>query len=91
MLVASPNEGTPLATPKRWDDTVGWFANILEMFPDNPFTTGASFVGTTVTTVEAVGELVLSSPLAPPFAPLSVSEETLIVWVGAVGVLSLLS
>ena len=44
VLVASPNEGTPLATPQRWDDTVGWFANLLEMFPDNPFTTGASFV-----------------------------------------------
>ena len=26
------------------DDTIGWFANLLEMFPDNPFTTGASFV-----------------------------------------------
>src|SRR5205823_1713162 len=44
VLVASPNEGTPLATPKRWQDTVGWFANLLEMFPDNPFTTGAEFV-----------------------------------------------
>ena len=40
----SPNDGTPLATPKRWDDTVGWIANLLEMFPDNPFTTGAAFV-----------------------------------------------
>lgn len=44
VLVASPNEGTPLATPQRWTDTVGWIANVLEMFPDNPFTTGASFV-----------------------------------------------
>ena len=44
MLVASPNDGTPLATPKRWDDTVGWMANLLELFPDNPFTTGAAFV-----------------------------------------------
>ncbi len=44
VLVASPNEGTPLATPKRWEDTVGWIANLLEMLPDNPFTTGASFV-----------------------------------------------
>ena len=44
VLVASPNEGTPLATPKRWEDTVGWVANLLEMLPDNPFTTGASFV-----------------------------------------------
>jgi CHAT domain-containing protein len=44
VLVASPNEGTPLATPSRWEDTVGWVANLLEMFPDNPFTTGAEFV-----------------------------------------------
>ena len=44
VLVASPNEGTPLATPERWERTVGLVANILEMFPDNPFTTGAEFV-----------------------------------------------
>ena len=42
--MASPNEGTPLATPERWEDTVGWIANLLELFPDNPFTTGAEFV-----------------------------------------------
>ena len=46
VLVASPNEGTPLATPNRWESTVGWVANLLELFPiDNPFTTGAAFVG----------------------------------------------
>jgi CHAT domain-containing protein len=44
VLVASPNEGTPLATPKRWEETVGWIANILEILPDNPFTTGSAFV-----------------------------------------------
>ena len=44
VLVASPNEGTPLASPQRWDDTLGWIANVLEMFPDNPFTTGSAFV-----------------------------------------------
>jgi hypothetical protein len=44
VLVASPNDGTPLATPQRWHDTVGWIANLLEMFPENPFTTGAAFV-----------------------------------------------
>src|SRR5687768_11364995 len=44
VLVASPNEGTPLATPKRFDDTIGWIANLLEIFPDNPFTSGAAFV-----------------------------------------------
>ncbi len=44
VLVASPNDGTPLATPARWQDTIGWIANLLELFPDNPFTTGAEFV-----------------------------------------------
>ena len=44
VLVASPNDGTPLATPARWQETVGWIANLLELFPDNPFTTGAEFV-----------------------------------------------
>jgi hypothetical protein len=44
VLVASPNDGTPLATPARWQDTVGWIANLLELFPENPFTTGAEFV-----------------------------------------------
>ena len=45
VLVASPNEGTPLATPRRWEDTVGWVANLLEMIPvDNPLTTAAEFV-----------------------------------------------
>ena len=44
VLVAAPNEGTPLATPSRWENTVGWVANLLEMFPDNPFTSGAEFV-----------------------------------------------
>jgi hypothetical protein len=44
VLVASPNEGTPLATPERWERTVGWIANLLELFPENPFTTGASWV-----------------------------------------------
>ncbi len=44
VLVASPNDGTPLATPARWQDTIGWIANLLELFPDNPFTMGAEFV-----------------------------------------------
>lgn len=44
VLVAAPNEGTPLATPRRWDETIGWIANVIEMFPDNPLTTGAAFV-----------------------------------------------
>src|SRR5262249_33147470 len=44
VLVAAPNGGTPLATPGRWESTVGWLANLLALFPENPFTTGAEFV-----------------------------------------------
>jgi len=45
VLVASPNEGTPLVTPRRWEDTIGWIANMIELCePDTPFTTGAAFV-----------------------------------------------
>lgn len=44
VLVASPNDGTPLATPNRWKETMGWIANILELFPENPLTTGAEFI-----------------------------------------------
>ncbi len=44
VLVAAPNNGTPLASPERWQDTVGWMANILEIFPENPFTIAAEFV-----------------------------------------------
>ena len=44
VLVASPNTGTPLATPDRWEQTLDWLANIIDFFPDNPFTTGAELV-----------------------------------------------
>ena len=44
VLVASPNDGTPLATPGRWNETVGWFANLIDFLPETPFTTGAAFV-----------------------------------------------
>jgi hypothetical protein len=59
VLVASPNEGTPLATPDRWDATVGWVANLLEIFPDNPFTTGAAFVANGLVWIanHAIGDL----------------------------------
>lgn len=44
VLVASPNAGTPLANPERFEDTFGWFANLLELLPDNPFTTAPAFI-----------------------------------------------
>lgn len=39
VLVASPNAGTPLATPGRYEQTFGLLANLLEVLPDNPWTT----------------------------------------------------
>ena len=82
VLVASPNEGTPLATPQRWEDTVGWVANLLELFPDNPFTTGAAFVANGIVwlarhasgdipglgSMDSAGDMIadLQSPPGPP-------------------------
>jgi hypothetical protein len=44
VLVASPNDGTPLATPDRWQHLLNWMANLLEMFPDNPWSEAASWI-----------------------------------------------
>jgi CHAT domain-containing protein len=82
VIVAAPNEGTPLATPSRWEDTVGWVANLLELFPENPFTTGAEFVANGlvwiarhasgdlpgIQSMDGDGELIreLQSPPGPP-------------------------
>jgi CHAT domain len=49
VLVASPNQGTPLATPGRIEGTIGLIANLLEMFPENPWTSGAAFVAHGIT------------------------------------------
>ncbi|MEL7164781.1 MAG: CHAT domain-containing protein [Pseudomonadota bacterium] len=48
-LVASPNEGTQLATPDRWEDTVGWVANILDLFPPNPVTSNIAMLAHWIT------------------------------------------
>ncbi len=42
--VAGPNQGTPLVSPARWEALTGWLANLLDLFPATPFTTGAAFV-----------------------------------------------
>ena len=44
VLVASPNEGTPLATPDDRQRSIGWVANVLDLFPPNPVTSNASMV-----------------------------------------------
>jgi hypothetical protein len=43
-LVASPNEGTPLASPNRFQDSLNWLSNLIDLFPENPFTTAAGFI-----------------------------------------------
>jgi hypothetical protein len=59
VLVAAPNGGTPLASAERWDGTLGWLANLLELFPDNPFTSGAALVANGLTWLanHALGDL----------------------------------
>lgn len=44
VLVASPNEGTPLASPQHFDKMLGWLSNLLELMPDNPFTFAVDLV-----------------------------------------------
>jgi hypothetical protein len=44
VLVACPNGGTPLASPKQFESLVTWIANLVDFLPDNPFTEGLAFV-----------------------------------------------
>jgi hypothetical protein len=44
VMVAGTNAGTPLAAPERWDTLLSWLSNILELFPENPFTVGLDFI-----------------------------------------------
>lgn len=44
VMVASPSAGTPLAGPSHWEGKLSFWANLLEMLPDNPFTTGAAWL-----------------------------------------------
>jgi hypothetical protein len=43
VLAASPNAGTPLASPARWDRLAGWVANLGEMFPGGALAFGLDF------------------------------------------------
>ncbi len=44
VLVASPNDGTPLASPNRFQDLLNWLSNLMDLFPENPFTTATGFI-----------------------------------------------
>ena len=49
VLVASPNEGTPLASPSHFDKYVTWISNLVDRFPDNPFTFAVHFISEALT------------------------------------------
>lgn len=80
VLVASPNQGTPLATPKRWETSVGWIANVADMFPENPFTLTLEFISEALVwlahrasggipglgAMDMEGELIKALEIAPP-------------------------
>ena len=44
VTVATPNGGSPLASPDQWKQLVGWVANLIDLFPKNPFSLGLGFV-----------------------------------------------
>jgi len=43
LFVASPNGGTPLASPARWHHLAAWLANLGEMFPGGALAFGLDF------------------------------------------------
>ncbi|HQQ78463.1 MAG TPA: CHAT domain-containing protein [Thermoanaerobaculia bacterium] len=43
FLVATPSEGTPLASPARWDEMAAWVANLAEALPAGALAFGLDF------------------------------------------------
>jgi hypothetical protein len=43
FLAAAPNEGTPLASPARWDELAAWIANLGEALPSGALVFGLDF------------------------------------------------
>jgi hypothetical protein len=56
VLTASPNAGTPLATPGRWEEVLTFWANLGDLFP-NALTEAVSWVADALTWIAGrVGE-----------------------------------
>ncbi len=71
VLVAGPNEGTPLASPDRWHLFTDWIGNVIDLFPDNPFTTGADFLVESVAWLAGkVGDVIPGLATMNPRGPL---------------------
>ena len=43
FLAAAPSEGTPLASPARWDELAAWVANLAEALPSGALVFGLDF------------------------------------------------
>ncbi len=67
VLVAAPNEGTPIASPRRMQETVGWLANFIDLFPESGLTFGLSFVAEGLAWIarRTAGELVGLAAMNP--------------------------
>jgi hypothetical protein len=44
VLVAAPNQGTPLADTERWERLLGYWANLADLFPGGPVVLAVEFV-----------------------------------------------
>ena len=43
FLAAAPSDGTPLASPARWDEMAAWVANLAEALPSGALVFGLDF------------------------------------------------
>ena len=77
VLVACPNQGTALASPRRWEETVGWVANFSDLFPDNGLTFALEFVseGLVWLARRAVGSLTGLASMDPNGADIARIQE----------------
>ena len=44
VMVACPSAGTPLADFDTWEKRLSYLANVFDMLPDSPFTTGPAWI-----------------------------------------------
>lgn len=53
IMVACPSAGTPLGSPEHWDEKLSFLANVLDLLPDNPFTTAGAWLAESLKWVAA--------------------------------------
>lgn len=53
IMVACPSAGTPLGSPDHWDEKLSFLANVMDILPDHPFTTGGAWLAESLKWVAA--------------------------------------